>query len=94
MVSARNVEVPADGVAIKRDENDIPKGSWHELQLGIAFGAGDRLAVHEHAVFQSYLRLTQHLAVIGVNLSFSRFRCEMVPGLVTKRMTADNSGSS
>ena len=70
MVSARDVEVPADGVAMKCVKDDISEFGWHKLQFGIAFGSGDRLAVNKYAVFQPDLQLTQRLAIIGVNLSF------------------------
>ena len=68
MEGADDVEMAAGGIAVKRNEDDVPKDSGDDNQPSVGIRSSDGLAVDEEVALPSKMRLTKACALAGVKL--------------------------
>ena len=68
MEGADDVEMAAGGIAVKRNEDDVPKDSGDDNQPSVGIRSSDGLAVDKEVTLPSKMQLAKAYAIAGVKL--------------------------
>ncbi len=68
MEGADDVEMAAGGIAVKRNEDDVPKDSGDDNQPSVGIRSSNGLAVDEEVTLPSKMRLAKACAIAGMKL--------------------------